>query len=98
MTFGYATVQVKTLGYWGMSSFLFSFFKWFFTSPTGPTSCGFDSWPTFGMDALKWRWNFDFEQTYIGVGELVLYSLSIGNGIGWHVTFIYLVNVLILSI
>ncbi len=62
-------VQVKTLGFWGISSFLFSFFKWFFSSSNGPTSCGFDSWPTFGMEAMEWRWNFDFEQTYIGVGE-----------------------------
>jgi hypothetical protein len=61
-------MQVKTLGFWGISSFVFSFFKWFFSATSGTQSCGFDSWPTFGMQALNYRWNFDFEQTYIGVG------------------------------
>ena len=62
-------LQVKTLGYWGCTSFLFSFFKWFFaaTSTTG-LSCGFDAWPSLGFKALNYTWQFDFELTYIGVG------------------------------
>ena len=62
-------MQVKTLAYWGGTSFLFSAFKWFFaaTSTTG-VSCGFSSWPSLGMDALNYNWQFDFELNYIGVG------------------------------
>ena len=60
---------MKTLGYWGCTSFLFSFFKWFFAaeSTTG-LSCGFDAWPSLGIKALGYTWQFDFELTYIGVG------------------------------
>lgn len=31
--------------------------------------CGFMVWPTLGITALQWTWNFDFQQQYIGAGE-----------------------------
>ena len=64
---------MKTLGTWGFSSFGFSFFKWFF-SAKGENCSGFDGFPTFGLNALKWTWSYDFSLTYIGVGEWSLLS------------------------
>ncbi|EIE18748.1 OPT superfamily oligopeptide transporter [Coccomyxa subellipsoidea C-169] len=85
-----AREQVKTLGYWGTTSFLFSFFKWFFGgSSTSGASCGFSSWPTFGMAALNYRWSFDFSLTYIGVGMIVpyvvAYSMMWGAIVSWGI-------------
>lgn len=61
-------VQMRTLGTWGVSSFGFGFFKWFF-SATGDACGGFNGFPTLGLQALKWTWSYDFSLTYIGVGE-----------------------------
>ena len=70
---GYA--QVKTMGYWGMTSFLFSFFKWFFGGPASASNCGFNMFPSLGIDALNQTWQFDFSLTYVGVGEHRPYTL-----------------------
>jgi hypothetical protein len=43
--------QVKCLGKYFTISFLWSFFKWFF-SGVGD-SCGFDNFPTFGLQAYE---------------------------------------------
>ena len=59
---------MKTLGYWGGTSFLFSFFKWFFAANSDNVTCGFGAFPSLGIDALAYNWNFDFSLTYIGVG------------------------------
>ena len=64
-------VQVKTLGYWGGTSFLFSFFKWFFAANSDSVTCGFGAFPSLGIDALAYNWNFDFSLTYIGVGAFL---------------------------
>ncbi|BDA49724.1 probable metal-nicotianamine transporter YSL6 [Coccomyxa sp. Obi] len=85
-----AREQVKTLGYWGGTSFLFSFFKWFFSGSSDSTAaCGFTSFPTFGMSALNYRWNFDFALTYIGVGMIVpyvvAYSMMWGAIMSWGI-------------
>ena len=61
---------MKTLGYWGGTSFLFSFFKWFFAANSDNVTCGFGAFPSLGIDALAYNWNFDFSLTYIGVGAL----------------------------
>ena len=60
--------QVRTMGYWGMTSFLFSFFKWFFQGDPSSSNCGFSQFPSLGLKALAQSWNFDFSLTYIGVG------------------------------
>lgn len=57
------------MGYWGMTSFLWSFFKWFFNGDPSSSNCGFSSFPTLGLSALAQSWSFDFSLTYIGVGE-----------------------------
>lgn len=59
---------MKTLATWGVSSFGFSFFKWF-SSAKGDKCAGWEGFPTFGLTALKWTWSYDFSLTYIGVGE-----------------------------
>ena len=70
-------VQVKTMGYWGMTSFLFSFFKWFFGGPSGASNCGFNMFPSLGLAALNQTWQFDFSLTYVGVGEQPsIYAIS----------------------
>ncbi|KZV48057.1 hypothetical protein F511_31032 [Dorcoceras hygrometricum] len=69
-----------------VGSFFFSCFKWFFAASDG---CGFDSFPTFGLHALKQRFNFDFSATYIGVGMICPYmvnvSLLVGAILSWGV-------------
>lgn len=56
-----------------VGSFLFACFKWFFAASDG---CRFDSFPTFGLRALKQRFNFDFSTTYVGVGMIALTWLT----------------------
>ncbi|KZV47027.1 hypothetical protein F511_16414 [Dorcoceras hygrometricum] len=69
-----------------VGSFFFACFKWFFAAGDG---CGFDSFPTFGLHALKQRFNFDFSATYIGVGMICPYmvnvSLLVGAILSWGV-------------
>ena len=60
---------MATLLWAGGSSFVFSMFKWFFSAP-GEKCGGWDQFPTFGLKALKWKWQYDWSLTYIGVGKL----------------------------
>lgn len=70
------TMQMATLVWSGCGSFLFSMFKWFF-SASGANCNGWDKFPTFGLKALKWTWQYDWSLTYIGVGAaLCLLHLS----------------------
>jgi len=50
---------------------------------------GFDSFPTFSIQAYDWTWYFNFEQNYIGVGMLcpfiVDYSVLFGAVISWGI-------------
>ncbi|KAL9319532.1 hypothetical protein ACSQ67_011371 [Phaseolus vulgaris] len=66
------------LKYFSMS-FLWGFFKWFFS---GTQSCGFAQFPTFGLQAWKQTFYFDFNMTYVGAGmicpHLVNLSLLLG--------------------
>ena len=34
-------------------------------APSLAVGCGFGVWPTFGLQALKWTWNFDWNQGYM---------------------------------
>ncbi|XP_075483421.1 putative metal-nicotianamine transporter YSL12 [Primulina tabacum] len=81
-----AKKQVMCLFKSFVGSFMFACFKWFFTAGDG---CGFDSFPTFGLQALKQRFNFDFSTTYVGVGMICPYmvnvSLLLGAILSWGV-------------
>lgn len=61
--------KVKVLTWTGLGSFIFSTFKWFFQGTD--YACGFNTWPTFGMAALSYTWNFDFQMNYVGAGGLL---------------------------
>ncbi|KHN46380.1 Metal-nicotianamine transporter YSL1 [Glycine soja] len=60
-------------------SFMWGFFKWFFS---GTQDCGFAQFPTFGLQAWKQTFYFDFNMTYVGAGmicpHLVNLSLLLG--------------------
>ena len=66
-------MQMHTLSTWGVTSFAFSLFKWFF-SANGEACGGFNGFPTLGLKALKWTWSYDFSLTYIGVGEAAAHA------------------------
>ena len=59
------------MGYWGMTSFLWDFFKWFFQGDPASSNCGFNQFPSLGLSALAQSWSFDFQLNYIGVGESI---------------------------
>ena len=67
---------MATLLWAGGGSFVFSMFKWFFSAP-GEKCGGWDQFPTFGLKALKWKWQYDWSLTYIGVGKPRWLPLSI---------------------
>ena len=83
-----AAKQVTVLGRWGIVSLAWAGFKWFFSSEAGPAcSGGFDRFPSLGLAALRWKWNFDFQLTYIGVGmicpHVVNLSMLAGAVLTW---------------
>ena len=57
------------MGYWGLTSFLWDFFQWFFQGDPSASNCGFSQFPSLGLKALAQSWNFDFSLTYVGVGK-----------------------------
>eukprot|EP00252_Welwitschia_mirabilis_P018346 TRINITY_DN4077_c0_g1_i1.p1 TRINITY_DN4077_c0_g1~~TRINITY_DN4077_c0_g1_i1.p1 ORF type:complete len:370 (-),score=24.92 TRINITY_DN4077_c0_g1_i1:73-1182(-) len=80
-----ARKQVRCLGKYLSISFFWSFFKWFFSGASD--SCGFDNFPTFGLDAYKNTFYFDFSPTYVGCGlicpHIVNCSVLLGAIISW---------------
>ncbi|KAJ4811956.1 YELLOW STRIPE like 3 [Rhynchospora pubera] len=74
-------------------SFLWSFFQWFFTNGD---MCGFAQFPTFGLQARKQTFFFDFSLTYVGAGMIVSHlvnlSLLLGAIISWGITWPLLTN------
>ncbi|GJN02298.1 hypothetical protein PR202_ga19632 [Eleusine coracana subsp. coracana] len=79
-----AKKQVRTLGKYFSFSFVWAFFQWFYTAGD---DCGFSSFPTFGLEAFKNRFYFDFSPTYVGVGMIcpciVNVSLLLGGVLSW---------------
>ncbi|KAF3565670.1 hypothetical protein DY000_02016936 [Brassica cretica] len=69
-------------------SFIWAFFQWFFTGTSG-TECGFIQFPTFGLEAWKNSFYFDFSMTYIGAGmicsHIVNISLLFGAVLSWGI-------------
>ncbi|KAG9441947.1 hypothetical protein H6P81_017801 [Aristolochia fimbriata] len=81
-----AKKQVKALFRTFTGSFVWAFFQWFFT---GGDNCGFISFPTFGLEAYRQRFYFDFSATYVGVGMICPYivniSLLVGAVLSWGI-------------
>ncbi|KAG9452612.1 hypothetical protein H6P81_005516 [Aristolochia fimbriata] len=67
-------------------SFLWGFFKWFYSRGE---KCGFSQFPTFGLQAWRQTFFFDFNMTYVGAGmicpHLVNLSLIFGSVISWGI-------------
>ncbi|KAK4277604.1 hypothetical protein QN277_015577 [Acacia crassicarpa] len=85
---GEAKKQVQGFMKFFSFSFIWAFFQWFYT---GGDTCGFVQFPTFGLQAWKNSFYFDFSMTYVGAGmicsHLVNLSLLLGAvlsyGIMW---------------
>ncbi|XP_027931193.1 probable metal-nicotianamine transporter YSL7 [Vigna unguiculata] len=81
-----AKKQVRVLGKFFSFSFLWGFFQWFYTASD---DCGFNSFPTFGLEAYQNKFFFDFSTTYVGVGMICPYiiniSLLIGGILSWAI-------------
>ncbi|CAK9169320.1 unnamed protein product [Ilex paraguariensis] len=64
--------------------FLWGFFQWFYT---GNGECGFSQFPTFGLQAWRQTFYFDFSMTYVGVGMICPHnanlSLLLGGVLSW---------------
>ncbi|XP_010541500.1 PREDICTED: metal-nicotianamine transporter YSL2 [Tarenaya hassleriana] len=73
---------IKSFGF----SFVWAFFGWFYS---GGKNCGFAKFPTFGLQALKHTFFFDFSMTYVGAGmicsHLVNLSLLLGAILSWGI-------------
>ncbi|PON72003.1 Oligopeptide transporter [Parasponia andersonii] len=67
-------------------SFIWGFFQWFYS---GGEQCGFSQFPTFGLQAWKNTFYFDFSATYVGAGmicsHLVNLSLLLGAVVSWGI-------------
>ncbi|KAK7269033.1 hypothetical protein RIF29_21748 [Crotalaria pallida] len=83
-----AKKQVRGFMKYFSISFLWGFFKWFFS---GIEDCGFEQFPTFGLQAWKQTFYFDFSMTFVGAGmicsHLVNLSLLLGAVLSYGVMF-----------
>ncbi|XP_051121270.1 metal-nicotianamine transporter YSL2-like isoform X2 [Andrographis paniculata] len=81
-----AKEQVKGFMKFFSLSFFWSFFQWFYS---GGEQCGFINFPTFGLEAWRQTFYFDFSMTYVGAGmicsHLVNLSLLLGAVLSWGV-------------
>uniref|UniRef100_A0ACD5TBF8 Uncharacterized protein n=1 Tax=Avena sativa TaxID=4498 RepID=A0ACD5TBF8_AVESA len=81
------TTMFKSLG----GSFAWSIFQWFFSAGG---SCGFRVFPTFGMDAYRHGFFFDFSMTNVGVGMICPYMITIsmlaGSLFSWGILWPYI--------
>ncbi|XP_062158323.1 probable metal-nicotianamine transporter YSL7 [Alnus glutinosa] len=74
-----AKKQVRELGKFFTFSFLWGFFQWFYTAAD---DCGFESFPSLGLKAYKYKFYFDFSATYVGVGMICPYIINISVLLG----------------
>ncbi|TKY47946.1 Metal-nicotianamine transporter YSL1 [Spatholobus suberectus] len=65
-------------------SFLWGFFKWFFSGTQG---CGFAQFPTFGLQAWKQTFYFDFNMTYVGAGMICPHLVNLSLLLGAALSF-----------
>lgn len=74
-----AKKQVRGFTKYFSISFLWAFFKWFFS---GKQACGFGQFPTFGMQAWKQTFFFDFSATFVGAGMIVSHLVNLSLLLG----------------
>lgn len=80
-------VLFRSLG----GTILWDVFQWFFSAAR---DCGFRAFPTFGLEAYKRGFYFDFCMTNVAIGMLCPYmitaSLFIGSAVSWGIVTPYL--------
>ncbi|KAI4965889.1 hypothetical protein ZWY2020_047904 [Hordeum vulgare] len=74
-----AEKQVKKLGKFLILSFLWGFFQWFYTATD---ECGFQKFPSLGLQAFNNRFYFDFSSTYVGVGMICPHIVNVSILLG----------------
>ncbi|KAJ9148143.1 hypothetical protein P3X46_030227 [Hevea brasiliensis] len=74
-----AKKQVRGFMKYFSISFLWAFFEWFFT---GKEACGFSQFPTFGLQAWKQTFFFDFSATFVGAGMIVSHLVNLSLLLG----------------
>lgn len=74
-----AKKQVRGFMKYFSVSFLWGFFKWFFS---GKEECGFAQFPTFGLQAWKQTFYFDFNTTFVGAGMICSHLVNISLLLG----------------
>ncbi|XP_006646783.1 probable metal-nicotianamine transporter YSL7 [Oryza brachyantha] len=81
------TLLFKSFG----GTMAWSFFQWFFASGPG---CGFKFFPTFGLEAYKHGFFFDFSMANVGIGMMcpymIVFSMLIGSIISWCMIWPYI--------
>ncbi|XP_058086071.1 metal-nicotianamine transporter YSL2-like isoform X2 [Magnolia sinica] len=86
-----AKKQVRGFARFFTVSFIWGFFQWFYSGGEG---CGFSKFPTFGLQAFKQTFYFDFSLTYVGAGMIISHmtsshvtnlSLLLGAVISWGI-------------
>ncbi|GAB4836153.1 Probable metal-nicotianamine transporter ysl7 [Ancistrocladus abbreviatus] len=81
-----AKKQVRQLAKFFSFSFLWGFFQWFFM---GGDDCGFNIFPTFGLQARENKFYFHFSTTDVGAGMICPYlinvSLLLGSILSWGI-------------
>ncbi|KAK1614044.1 hypothetical protein QYE76_019561 [Lolium multiflorum] len=86
-----AKIQVEMLFRSLGGSLVWSVFQWFFSAGR---SCGFRVFPTFGMEAYRHGFFFDFSMTNVGVGMICPYMITIsmlaGSLASWGILWPYI--------
>uniref|UniRef100_A0A453P515 Metal-nicotianamine transporter YSL7 n=1 Tax=Aegilops tauschii subsp. strangulata TaxID=200361 RepID=A0A453P515_AEGTS len=66
------------------ANFLWGLFKWFYTAGD---DCGFESFPSLGLEAYERKFYFSFSPIYVGVGMICPYiinvSILLGGILSW---------------
>ncbi|KAL3817872.1 hypothetical protein ACJIZ3_003777 [Penstemon smallii] len=65
-------------------SFIWGLFQWFYTAKE---ECGFSQFPTFGLQARKQSFYFDFSLTYVGTGMICSHIVNLSLLLGAVVSY-----------
>ncbi|GLU17579.1 hypothetical protein SLE2022_339400 [Rubroshorea leprosula] len=79
-----AKKQVRGFMKYFSFSFLWGFFQWFFSGKEG---CGFSQFPTFGLQAWKQTFFFDFSMTFVGAGMICSHAVNLSLLFGAVVSY-----------
>lgn len=79
-----AKKQVRGFMKYFSVSFLWGFFKWFYSATE---DCGFSQFPTFGLQAWKNTFYFDFSTTFVGAGMICSHLVNLSLLLGAVLSF-----------